>query len=151
MATTATAVKFPSVQWFDALNEIVSRDVARARRNGQADAVVGFKVGPDVFKVTFDAFTVGAAERIDDAGLANVEFWLEEDPAVWKDMISYIREHGRAEGMHTLNSIDLAKEGGFARAGDTYHDGDPLDAFHRFAQTFQDYFDASAQLDTKFA
>jgi hypothetical protein len=145
---SATALKFPSVAWFEALNEHCnSRDLFRVKRDGACDASVGLKVGDDVFVLTFEAFKVIEARQATDAALAEVDFWLEQSPAAWQAMLECIRTHGRAEGGFTLNSLDLTAADDFARS----HDGHRRDAFYRFNQTFQDYFDASAALDTEFA
>ena len=63
-------------------------------------------------------------------------------------MIENIKEHGKADLSHTLNTIDLSMPGeGLARS----HDGYRRDAFYRFNQSIQDFFDASAKIDTQFA
>jgi hypothetical protein len=149
---TATAVKFPSVEWFEALNALVNtEDLFRKRGDGACDATVGIKSGDDVFVLTFEAFNVVGARRANAAELENLDFWLEQNPESWRAMLEATKARGRAEGNFTLNSIDLALEAGLARASTRYHDGDSRDAFYRFNQTFQDYFDASARLETAFA
>ncbi len=62
-------------------------------------------------------------------------------------MLENIKQNGAADLQHTLNTIDLNTPGSFARSFDGYR----LDAFHRFNQSLQHFFDSSAKIDTQFA
>ena len=62
-------------------------------------------------------------------------------------MIENIKQHGSADLTHTLNTIDLTIPEGFARSYDGYR----RDAFYRFNQSLQHFFDSSAKIDTQFA
>jgi hypothetical protein len=64
----------------------------------------------------------------------------------WKEMLQNIKEHGKADLDNTLNTIDLKDPEGLARS----HDGYRRDAFYRFNQSFQYFFDVSAKIDTQF-
>ena len=144
---TTTAVRFPSVAWFQALNELCNtQDLFRVKHDGSCDCDLGMKIGDKVFELTFEAFTIAGVREITDADLGNLDFWLEQSPEEWNAMIANIKQHGRAEGNYTLNSTDLLSEAAFARG----HDANRRDLFYRFNQTFQDYFDASAALNTVF-
>ena len=146
--TASTAVRFPSVEWFEALNTLCnSQDLFRVKRDGACDAQVGVKVGPDIFHLDFNAFRVAGVSKVNESTLADLDFWLEHTPDQWRAMLECIKTRGRAEGDFTLNSLDLLAPEDFARG----HDGHRRDAFYRFNQTFQDYFDASAALDTAYA
>lgn len=145
--TTTTAVRFPSVEWFEALNAYCNeRDLFRVKRDGACDSQVGIKVGDRIFELRFEMLKVAGVREITADDLHEVDFWLEQTPEQWQAMISSIKEVGRAEGNYTLNSLDLMATDDFARS----HDGHRRDAFYRFNQTFQDYFDASAALETVF-
>ena len=61
-------------------------------------------------------------------------------------MLDDIKANGRATHDYTLNSLDLRSEVEFARGKD-YH---RRDAFYRFNQTFQEFFDNSAKMQTTF-
>ncbi len=65
----------------------------------------------------------------------------------WQEMLKNIKDNGKADLHHTLNTIDLEDPEGFARS----HDGYRRDAFYRFNQSFQHFFDSSAKIDTDFA
>ena len=146
--TTLTAVRFPSLAWFEALNAVCNdKDLFRVKRDGACDAQVGIKAGDQIFELRFEMFKVAGVREISADDLHDVDFWLEQAPEQWQAMLSSIKERGRAEGKYTLNSLDLIAADDFARS----YDGHRRDAFYRFNQTFQDYFDASAGIETGFA
>ena len=138
--------KFPSVQWFDAVKELVNNDDA-FRRLGTVDARIGVKVGGQLFELTFEAFECVGVREIGENDLRDLDFWLEQSPEEWRDMIENIKQHGSADLTHTLNTIDLTIPEGFARSYDGYR----RDAFYRFNQSLQHFFDSSAKIDTQFA
>ena len=147
--TQETKVKasFPSVEWFDALREIVNADDVY-RRIGTCDAVVGIKI-PDrqkYFRLTFEAFEVLNASEVSEVDAEGTDFWLEMSYERWKEMIQNIGDNGKADLNHTLNTIDLDDPDGIARSRDGYR----RDAFYRFNQSFQHLFDSSAKIDTQF-
>jgi hypothetical protein len=137
---------FPSVEWFNAIKDIVNADPA-FRQLGTVDAVVGMKVGSKIFEVTFEAFECTNVREAGENDLRDMDFWLEQSYDQWKDMLENIKQHGAADLSHTLNTIDLNIPEGFARS----HDGYRRDAFYRFNQSIQDFFNASAKIDTQFA
>lgn len=137
---------FPSVEWFDTVRKLVNADEA-FRRLGTVDARVGIKVGDQLFELTFEAFECVAAHEISENDLRDLDFWLEQSPAQWKEMLESIKKHGSADLQYTLNTIDLTIPEGFARSYDGYR----RDAFYRFNQSLQHFFDSSAKIDTQFA
>ena len=137
---------FPSVEWFNAIKDIVNVDPA-FRQLGTVDAVVGIKVGTKIIEVTFEAFECTGVREATADDLRDMDFWLEQSYDQWKDMLENIKKHGAADLSHTLNTIDLTIPEGFARS----HDGYRRDAFYRFNQSIQDFFNASAKIDTTFA
>lgn len=144
---TKTKATFPSIEWFNAIKEIVNAD-ENYKRIGTCDSEIGIKI-PDLgkyYKLTFEAFGVEDVRETDDAGAENTDFWLEMPYARWKDMIENIKDNGKADLHHTLNTIDLEDPEGLARSNDGYR----RDAFYRFNQTFQYFFDASVHVETSF-
>ena len=133
--------KFPSVEWFDAVREIVNSDEA-FRRLGTVDTTVGVKVGEELFQLDFEAFECTGAREIQESDLRDVDFWLEQSPEDWKEMLDIIQKNGAADLQHTLNTIDLTQPEGFARSYDGYR----RDAFYRFNQSLPHFFDASAKV-----
>jgi hypothetical protein len=138
---------FPSVEWFDAIKNLVNQDAA-FRHNGTIDTVIGVKVGDKIYEITFEAFECTNVREVGENDLRDMDFWLEQPYENWKAMIENIKENGKADLALTLNTIDLSMPGeGLARS----HDGYRRDAFYRFNQSIQDFFDASAKIDTQFA
>jgi len=138
--------KFPSVEWFDTIRNMVNSDEA-FRRLGTVDARVGVKVGDKLYELTFEAFECEAAREIEERELRDLDFWLEQSPDEWRDMIENIKKHGSADLSHTLNTIDLNRPEGFAKSFDGYR----RDAFYRFNQSLQHFFDISSKIETQFA
>ena len=62
-------------------------------------------------------------------------------------VVEELLAHGAADLSHTLNTIDLSLPAGFAQSQDGYR----RDAFYRFNQSIQDFFNASAKIETTFA
>lgn len=137
---------FPSVEWFNAIKDIVNVD-EKFRQLGTVDSVIGIKVGSKIIQLTFEAFECTGVRDAREQDLRDMDFWLEQPYDNWKDMIENIKKHGAADLTHTLNTIDLSLPEGFARS----HDGYRRDAFYRFNQSIQDFFNASSKIDTKFA
>ena len=137
---------FPSVQWFNTVREIINHDEAY-RHLGTCDAVMGVEVGDKVYKLTFEAFECTNVREAGDNDLRDMDFWLDQSYDGWKDMLTNIRTHGSADLSHTLNTIDLSIPEGFAQSSDGYR----RDAFYRFNQSIQDFFNASAKIDTQYA
>lgn len=149
MTQEATKIKatFPSVDWFNAIKSIVNQDEGY-KRIGTCDSEVGVKV-PDLqkyYKIIFEAFEVADIRETDEADAENADFWLEMPYARWKEMIENIQSNGKADLHHTLNTLDMEDPDGLARS----HDGYRRDAFYRFNQTFQYFFDASVRIETSF-
>ena len=137
---------FPSVEWFNAIKDIVNAD-ANFRQLGTIDTVTGVKVGSKVYEITFEAFECTGVKEVNENGLRDMDFWLELPYERWQEMIENIKANGGADLTHTLNTIDLQTPEGFAKS----HDGYRVDAFFRFNQSLQDFFNASAKIDTQFA
>ena len=149
MTQEATKIKatFPSVDWFNAIKSIVNQDEGY-KRIGTCDSEVGVKI-PDLqkyYKINFEAFEVADIRETDQADAEDADFWLEMPYARWKEMIENIKANAKADLHHTLNTLDMEDPDGLARS----HDGYRRDAFYRFNQTFQYFFDASARIDTSF-
>ncbi|HEY8171483.1 MAG TPA: hypothetical protein VIH21_00225 [Dehalococcoidia bacterium] len=137
---------FPSVEWFNAIKDLVNND-EKFRQLGTVDSVIGVKVGTKIYELTFEAFECTGVREAGENNLRDMDFWLEQPYDAWKDMLENIKTNGHADLTHTLNTIDLSLPEGFARS----HDGYRRDAFYRFNQSIQDFFNAAAKIDTQFA
>ncbi len=138
---------FPSVGWFQALQELVNGD-PEFRQLGSVDAVMGVKARERVFIVTFEAFECLEVKEGTEYDLIDADFFLEMTMEQWRDLIANTKEHGGADLSHTLNTLDLMIAGGISKNAT----GDQLraDIFFRVNESLQHFFDASAQLETVF-
>lgn len=137
---------FPSIEWFEAVREVANRD-DRLRKLGTCDALMGVKVLDRAFQLTFEGFDLVGVREIPVAGLANTDFYLEAPLETWREMLENIEEHGKPDRQHTLNTIDFLEPEGFAKSEDQSR----KDLFYRYGQTFQQFFNASAEIETVFA
>ena len=138
---------FPSVDWFKSAAETLNKSDS-FKRLGTCDAEMGVEVDEHLYEIDFEAFEVKEVREIDRDRADELDFVLVQPYDGWKAMIEDIQKNGRATHDYTLNSLDLrsgAEE--FARSKD-YH---RRDAFYRFNQTFQEYFDSAAKFETTFA
>ena len=146
-------MKFPSVEWFEALEEQAEQNAATFRRLGFCDAIVGVKVLADNgasenrgFVLTFDGYSCKSVEEVADP--ENVaDFVLEAKLSAWKEMIENITANGGADLGHTLNYLTLPGDPIKVTAKDQLKD----DVFSRFNSTFQEFFDGAQHLQTEFS
>ena len=136
---------FPSVEWFqEAANLLNNSD--SFKRLGTTDCEMGVQVGDQVYEIDFEAFEITKVSYIDAARAAELDFTLVQTADAWQAMLEDIKLNGRATHDFTLNSLDLRSTEELARGKD-YH---RRDAFYRFNQTFQEYFDNAAKMETTF-
>jgi hypothetical protein len=136
---------FPSVEWFKQAGELLNKSDS-FKRLGTCDTEMGVQVGDQYFQVDFDAFEVTGAYEIDARKAEELDFYLVQSPEAWKAMLDDIKANGHATHEFTLNSLDLRSDQELA-IGKDYN---RRDAFYRFNQTLQDYFDMSAQMETTY-
>lgn len=136
---------FPSVEWFQAVADLVNRD-DNYKHSGTCDAAVGIQVDDRLFEIVFEAYEVKSVRELSATDPRDLDFSLVLPAEQWREMIENIKANGHADLTHTLNSLDLATAEEFARGDDYYR----RDLFYRFNQSFQDFFDASAKIDTQF-
>lgn len=137
---------FPSVAWFEEAATLLNKSDS-FKQFGSTDCEMGVQVGDRIFEVDFEAFAVTRVTEIGQDRAAQLDFVLVQSPEQWRAMLEDIKTHGRATAKFTLNSLDLNTFEEFARGKDYNR----RDAFYRFNQTFQDYFDQSAKMETTFA
>lgn len=143
---------FPSVAWFAHLVDLMNANRARQEQLGYVDCIAGFRVtdeaGGTLFEVavTFEEY---AATDVRDVtgGHSDADFVLVATDATWREMIESIRDgNGRPDLEHTLNRLS--------------HMGTPMqltgddvlktDLYFRYAQSLQEFFNASARFETVF-
>jgi hypothetical protein len=138
---------FPSVEWFKEIQDLVNGD-DRISKLGTCDAVMGVKVEDKAFEITFEAFDCTGVREISEADLANTDFYLDASYEKWQEMLQNISQSGGKPDRHlTLNTIDYLAPEGFAKSDDQSR----KDSFYRYGQTFQQFFNSSAEIKTEFA
>jgi hypothetical protein len=137
--------EFPSVEWFQQAADLLNKSDS-FKRLGTCDTEMGVQVGDRYFEIDFEAFEVAAVKEADAARMEELDFYLVQSPEAWKAMLDDIKANGHATHEFTLNSLDLRSDQEFA-IGKDYN---RRDAFYRFNQTLQDYFDMSAKMETTF-
>ena len=142
--------RFPSLEWFEAVRKVFnSEDEYQTAGGGSCDALVGVKVGEDIYIVVFEGFECSAVRNAGEDDLYEADFYLDMTADEWREMLENIAENGSADLHHSLNSLDLNKSPD-SIAHSLNEDGYRLDFFFRYNQTFQYFFDASSRIETTF-
>ena len=142
---------FPSTEWFQAVRDVYNSDPSlHSGGGGACDTVAGFKVGAESYLIVFEGLQCADIRSTDDAEINSndTDFIIEMSEDLWTEMVANVQANGKADLDHTLNSIDLTQDESIAYspAEDQYRQ----DLFYRFNQNFQDFFDASARVETTF-
>ncbi len=137
---------FPSTEWFQEAADLLNASDS-FERLGSCDADVGVQVGDRCFAITFEAFAVTGVAEVPCDAPGDLDFVLLQTPEQWQAMLENIKANGGADALYTLNSLDLSHSDGLA----TGEDYTRRDLFYRFNQTFQEFFDMAAGMETTFA
>jgi hypothetical protein len=136
---------FPSVEWFQQAADLLNKSDA-FKQFGTVDTEMGVQVGDRFFEIDFEAFEVKRVSETDERRMDELDFYLVQSPDAWKAMLDDIKANGHATHEFTLNSLDLRSNEELAIGKDYVR----RDAFYRFNQTLQDYFDMSAKMETTY-
>ena len=137
---------FPSVEWFEEVREVVNGS-REFRALGNCDTTMGVKVADRAFRLKFEAFECEEVSEVGVEGLGELDFYLEMSPGEWRELLENIKGNGGADGEHSLNTLDLSRDGGILRANDDFL----KQSFFRYHLSIQNFFDASARVETEFA
>jgi hypothetical protein len=144
------AVKFPSTEYFNALKEQMAAEQARFRRLGFIDTNFGISVAQNGasrnFVLAFEVFELKDVHEAAQLDLGQLDFAIEGDFAVWREMIENIKRHGEADTAHDLNT--LAHFGEALRI--SYADPEGHDKLYRFMESIQEFFDLTSKLEVTF-
>lgn len=139
---------FPSVDWFEAVRKVFNEDDRyHGGGAGACNCQMAIKSGATTIQLTFEGRDCISAQQITGPEAADLDFYLEMEPQAWRTMLENIREFGHASLDQTLNTLDLDRDNGICRGEDQYR----ADLFFRYNQTFQNFFDASARVETTFS
>ena len=140
-------MKFPSEKWFEAVRQVYNSDsTLHSGGGGACHTRAGISIGGQHYLIEFDGIECAQVKLVDLADLEDSDFIIRMPTDLWSEMILNIQAHGKADLDHTLNSLDLSQEDGIAYSpvDDQYRQ----DLFYRYNQNFQDFFDASARVQT---
>lgn len=139
------AVRFPSLGFFQALQERTLEHKALFEKLGYCDTSFGVRVGDALFSVAFDVYEcTSVAEGGDESKL---DFVLSGPAQVWNEMLESIQKNGGADAAHTLNT--LSHLGNVIKV--EYVDPEGFDKFYRFMGSIQAFFDEASALDVELA
>jgi len=144
------AVKFPSTEFFNALKEQMAAEQARFMRLGFIDTTFGMSIAHNGashnFVLAFEVFELKDVHEAAQLDLAQLDFAIEGDLAIWREMIENIKRHGEADTAHDLNT--LAHFGEALKI--SYADPEGHDKLYRFMESIQEFFDLSSRLEVIF-
>jgi hypothetical protein len=142
--------RFPSTQFFNALKEQMAAEQARFTRLGFIDTTFGISVVQNGatrhFVLVFEVFELKGLLEVAKLDLSQLDFAIEGDLAVWREMIENIKRHGEADTAHDLNT--LAHFGEALKV--SYADPEGHDKLYRFMESIQEFFDLSSRVEVTF-
>jgi hypothetical protein len=149
----AEPIPFPSTEWFEALAGCMGSDQPRFKELGTTDCCLVAKIEggggrSDLYEVVFEGFGVKSVRRIERLEEApSSHFVIEGSLGAWREMIENIRANGRADRSHTLNYLTLPDVPMRVKGPNQLE----VDAFYRYNETLQRFFDAAARFPIAFA
>lgn len=137
-------VRFPSLDFFRALQERTLVARPRFEKLGYCDTTFGVRIGSDLYALTFEVYECTRVEKVD--GSAELDFVLAGPRKLWKQLIESIVKNSGADTRHTLNTL--------SHVGDQikveYDDPEGADRFYRFMASIQEFFDQAQHLDIRY-
>lgn len=147
----ADTTLFPSAQWFWRLATHMASEQTAFRALGSIDCVMVVKVdgasGEELYEIVFDGFEVRSIRRI--ARLADAapgHFVLEASLETWREMIENIRANGGPDLAHTLNYLTFPDYPMRVTGPDQLE----VDAFYRYNESLQRFFNGAAAIPTAY-
>ncbi len=136
-------VRFPSLEFFQGLQQRTRDDKARFEKLGYCDTSFGVRIGDELYSVDFEIYECTGVRKGGD--LAKLDFVLSAPRRIWDEMIASIVRNKGAEAKHTLNTL--------SHVGDVmkveYSNAEGHDKFYRFMASIQEFFDQAHHLDVK--
>jgi hypothetical protein len=144
------AISFPSTEYFEALKAQMAANEEKFRRLGFIDTTFGVSVGQNGkarnFVLEFEVFDLKNISEVPAIDLKKVDFQIEGDSRVWREMIENIKRNGEADSSHDINTLAHFGE----RLKIVYDDPDGHDKLYRFMESIQEFFDLSSKIEVSF-
>jgi hypothetical protein len=137
------AVRFPSLEFFQALKQRTVDDKARFEKLGYCDTTFGVRIGPELYGIAFEVYECLRVWQAADA--SELDFVLEGPPELWREMIAAIVRNKGADAAHSLNTLSHVGD----RMKLVSHDAEGNDKFYRFMASLQEFFDQARNLDVE--
>jgi len=143
---------FPSTEWFEALARRMQQNQAAFRPLGSVDCTMVVKVdapgAPELYEIAFEGLAVQSVRRLGRAGDAAPEhFVLEASLDTWREMIDNIRANAGPDLTHTLNYLTFPDVPMRVSGPDQLE----VDAFYRYNESLQRFFNGAADVPTTYA
>jgi hypothetical protein len=139
----AMPVRFPSLEFFQGLQQRTKDDRARFEKLGYCDTSFGVRVGDELYSVDFEIYECTGVRKGGDP--SKLDFVLSAPRKVWDEMVAGIVRNKGAEAGHTLNTL--------SHVGDVmkveYADAEGHDKFYRYMASIQEFFDQAHHLDVQ--
>jgi hypothetical protein len=148
----AGTIAFPSTAWFERLAALMRDDEAAFRALGPIDCTMVVKVNHGaeraaLHELSFEGYGVKSIRALASLEQAVAHHFVIEGPhEAWREMVENIRAHGGADLEHTLNYLTLPDDPLRVDGPDQLE----TDAFYRYNQTLQRFFEGAARIDTSF-
>ena len=147
-----TQLVFPSTEWFGALASNMRAELESFEKLGLIDCKMVAKVnGPDrtlLFEIVFEALEVKSIRELEDLEAADQDHFVIEAPLeVWREMVENIHENGGPDLEHTLNYLTFPDDPMRVSGPDQLQ----VDAFYRYNQSLQNFFNGAARVETSYA
>ena len=144
-------VSFPSTEYFTALKQKMEAAQDKFRRLGFIDTTFGLSVNNGNgkarnFILEFEVYELKNVREVPTIDLKQVDFLIEGDGKVWREMIENIHRHGEADTSHDINTLTHFGE----QLKVVYDDPDGHDKLYRFMESIQEFFDLSSQVEVSF-
>ena len=134
-------VRFPSLEFFQALQQRTMQDREVFEKLGYCDTRFGVRIGATLYSVAFEIYECVEVGLGGDP--AQLDFVLAAPEVLWKEMIESIRKQGGAGIDHSLNTLTHLGEVMKVE----YQDSEGHDKFYRYMATIQEFFDLARHLD----
>ena len=148
----STEISFPSKKWFEALAKRMTADAAAFRKLGPVDCTMVVKVDTDrrerCIGISFEGFRVKSIRELEGTHAAPPSHFVIEGPLhAWREMIENVRANGGPDREHTLNYLTFPDDP-LRVTGPSQLE---IDAFYRYNESLQRFFNGAANLPTSYA
>jgi len=135
------AVRFPSLEFFQALQQRTIEDKARFEKLGYCDTTFGVRIGGNLYAIAFEVYECTSVRAASDSH--GLDFVLEAPLELWREMVASIVKNKGADAAHTLNTLSHVGD----RMKLVSEDAEGNDKFYRFQASLQEFFDQARNLE----